>query len=349
MLAELNDRSREIFTHIVDTFCETGEAIGSETLAKRMGMRLSSASIRAVMARLESMGLLYSPHTSAGRLPTETGIKLFVDGLLQVGSLDEKEQEHIEQHCQESQSNVPRLLDQAVSVLTGLTKCTGLVVAPKSDGTLKHIEFVSLGPGQALVILLSESGTVENRVISIPQGLPPSSLVEAGNYLNARLMGESMTTARSKIFKDLEEHRVLLNKQTQQVVEAGLGVWNEDETEGQGEGRLIVKGQSHLLNEVTHLDKLAHLKALFEELETKENLLRLLDASIEGEGVKIYIGAESTLFNLSGCSLVVSPYHNKKDKVIGAIGVVGPTHIHYARIVPMVDYTAKMISRLIAP
>ena len=340
---ELNERSREIFRLIVDGYVATGEPIGSRTLSRRLGQNLSPATIRNVMADLEEAGLLYAPHTSAGRLPTELGLRLFVHGLLEIGGLAEDERRSIESLCVARGKSLPQALEEATTALSGLSHCAGIVVVPNQDRPLKHIEFVSLGPGRALVVLVTEDGLVENRVIEVPPGLPPAALISAGNYLNARLIGRTVEEAKAEIEQEIASNKIQLDELTSKLVAAGLANWA-----GGDEGSaLIVRGQANLLEDVTALADLERLRTLFEMLETREIMLRLLDASKQGEGVQIFIGAENRLFGVAGCSMVIAPYQNSREQIVGAIGVIGPTRINYARIIPMVDYTAKMIGRLI--
>lgn len=342
-IGELSERSREIFRHIVDAYVETGEPIGSRTISRRLGMNLSPATIRNVMADLEDLGLLYAPHTSAGRLPTDLGLRLFVNGLLEVGNLSQEERESIEGQCSAVGRSVPEVLEEATALLSGLSRCAGLVVAPKTNYPLKHIEFVHLGPGRALVVIVTEGGLVENRIIDVPKGMPPSSLVEASNYLAARLVGRTIDEARTEILQELESQRAELDELASRVVEAGLASW----AGGDKGGALIVRGQANLLEDVTALSDLERIRAMFEALETKEALLRLLEAANDAQGIQIFVGAENELFSLAGCSMVLAPYRNSREQVIGAVGVIGPTRINYARIIPMVDYTAQVIGRVI--
>src|SRR4051812_13902498 len=342
VLSELSSRSREIFRLIMDTYFETGEPVGSRTLSRKLG-QLSPATIRNVMADLEELGLLFAPHTSAGRLPTELGLRLFVDGLMELGGLTEAERAAIDGQCQAVGRSMPEVMEQASTMLSGLSHCAGMVVAPKTDRPLKHIEFVHLGPGRALVVLVTEGGMVENRVIDVPLGLPPSALVEATNYLTQRLAGRTIPTARSEITRDLETQRVELDALSRKVVEAGLASWSM----GSGQSALIVRGQSNLLDGVTEGADLERLRGLFAALEAKEQLVKLLDAADAAEGVQIFIGAENELFGLAGCSAVISPYRDSQRRLIGAVGVIGPSRINYARIIPMVDYTAKVIGRIL--
>lgn len=349
MITELNERSREILRHVVEAYVATGEPIGSRTLSRKLVNSLSPASIRNVMADLEEEGLLYAPHTSAGRLPTDRGVRLFVDGLLQSGTLSSDDRRTIEDQCAASGKSVTQLLEEASSLMSGLSRCAGLVMAPKNEGGLKHIEFVPLGPGRALVVMVTEAGMVENRVIDLPLGLPSSALLEATNYLASRLVGQSIIDAKSVIAKEIECHKAQLDTLTAKVVETGLATWSEVSSD---DGVLIVSGQSNLLEDVTAVADLERIRTLFGALEAKENLSKLLDATEGADGVQIFIGAENELFSLAGCSMIVAPYGredpNADQSIVGAIGVLGPTRMNYARIIPMVDYTAKVVGRLVS-
>ena len=342
-VVELNERSREIFRRIVEAYVETGEPVGSRTLSRSLRLALSPATIRNVMADLQEAGLLYAPHTSAGRLPTEAGLRLFVDGLLEIGGLTEEERTDIDVKCSATGRSVEEALAEATSMLSGLADCAGLVLAPKSETPLKHIEFVGLTDGRALVVMVGENGVVENRLIEVPVGIPPSALVEARNFLSARLVGRTLTEARAEIAAELKEHRVQLDQLTTEVVETGLATWAGESQSGY----LIVRGQAKLLENITAIEDLEQIRALFQALETKETMARLLELAHDAEGVQIFIGADNALFALAGFSMVVAPFANSSEKIVGAIGVIGPTRINYARIIPMVDYTAKVISRVI--
>ncbi len=343
VLREMSERSREIFRLIVDTYMETGEPVGSRTLSRRLG-HFSPATIRNVMSDLEEVGLLFAPHPSAGRLPTELGLRLFVDGLMELGGLTQEEREAIDGRCNASGRSFEDVLDQATTMLSGLSRCAGLVMAPKSDRPLKHVEFVHLAPGRALVVLVTEGGMVENRIVDVPAGLPASCLVEATNYLTQRVAGRNLAMAHKEIMEDLAQHRAELDALTRQVVEAGLATWAD---KSRPDGALIVRGQSHLLEDVQEVADLERLRALFSVLETKEQLLRVLEAADRADGVQIFIGAENELFGLAGCSAVISPYRDSQRQLVGAIGVIGPSRLNYARIIPMVDYTAKVIGRVL--
>ncbi|HXQ52960.1 MAG TPA: heat-inducible transcriptional repressor HrcA [Stellaceae bacterium] len=343
LITDLNERSREIFRMVVDAYVETGEPVGSRTLSRRGSLDLSPATIRNVLADLEEAGLLYAPHTSAGRLPTDAGLRLFVNGLLELGGLGEEERQNIDGRLAAAGKSLAQALEEATATLSGLSRCAGLVVAPKTEAPLKHIEFVPLSASRALVVMVTEDGLVENRLIDVPLGTPASTLIAAGNYLNARLVGRTIEEARAAILAEIDERRAQLDELTGRIVEAGLASWA-----GSGErSALIVRGQAKLLNDVTALADLERLRTLFDMLETREAMVRLLDATREGDGVQIYIGAANPLFGVAGCSMIVAPYSNSREQVLGAIGVIGPTRLNYARIIPLVDYTAKVIGRLL--
>lgn len=342
-IGALDQRNREIFREVVESFLETGTPVGSRTLSRRLNSSLSPASVRNIMADLEDAGLLHSPHTSAGRLPTDAGLRLFVDGLLEIGNLTVEERDTIESQCAGTDRSLETLLEEATAALSGLSRCAGLVMAPKADSPLRHIEFVSFGPGRVMVVLVNENGVVENRIVEVPHGLPPSALVEASNYLSARLVGHTVPETAVAIKTELDEHRAQLDALTTRVVEAGLATW----AGGEKGGSLIIRGQANLLDDVTAVADLERIRALFAALETKETLLRLLSLADTADGVRIFVGADNQLFSVSGCSMIVSSYHDARERIVGAIGVIGPTRMNYARIIPMVDYTAKLIGRLI--
>ncbi len=344
-LQKLNERSRAIFREIVESYLATGEPLGSRNLARQLPMTLSPASIRNVMSDLEHLGLIYAPHTSAGRLPTQSGLRLFVDGLLEVGDVGDEERRVIEQQFgMQREQALEQVLAEAGEMISGLSHCAGVVLADKQVARLKHIEFVQLEPGRALVVLVSEDQDVENRVISLPPGLPPSSLVEAANYLNARIRGLTLNEAKTKVEKEHATAKAELDALTQKVIEAGLATWS-----GALDGRqsLIVRGQANLLKDVDGLENLERIRQLFADLETKRDLAQLLGLAERGDGVHIFIGSENKLFSLSGSSLIVAPFENQQRKIVGVLGVIGPTRLNYARIIPMVDFTAKLIGRVL--
>jgi heat-inducible transcriptional repressor len=341
--AALDARASAILREIVEQYVATGEPVGSRTLSRRLPIALSPATIRNVMADLTDAGLLYAPHTSAGRLPTEQGLRLFVDGLLQTGEIADEDREAITLALAAAGRSLEATLGEASTMLSGLSAAAGLVLAPKSDGAIRHIEFVPLGSGRALVVLVGADGQVENRVIEIPPGLPPSALEQAGNYLNARLSGRPLAELRRLVEAEMAADRHELDALSAQVVSAGIATWTG---EGRG-GSLIVRGQARLLNDVTQIERLDSIRGLFERLETQDTMLRLLELAEQSDGVRIFIGAESALFGASGLSMVVAPARNAGGRIVGAIGVIGPTRINYGRIIPVVDYTAHVIGRLL--
>jgi heat-inducible transcriptional repressor len=345
----LGERPREVFRHLVEAYLASGEPVGSRTLSQRLPIALSPASIRNVMADLEAMGLLYAPHTSAGRVPTERGLRLFVDGLLEIGELAPDERVAIEGRISGSGRGLEDVLTQAATLLSGLSHCAGLLVAAKQDSTLKHVEFVGVAPGKALVVMVGEDGQVENRVIDTPPGLPASALAEASNYLNARLRGRTLDAARAEILAELEGERAELDALTARFVAEGLATLASPagEAHHSDEKVLIVRGTSHLLDSVEAQIDLERVRTLFDDIERKNDLIRLLELAREGDGVRIFIGSENRLFSLSGSSIVAAPYANAQGKVVGVLGVLGPTRLNYGRIIPMVDHTAKVIGRLL--
>ena len=343
VISELNERSREIFRLLVESYVETGEPVGSRTLSRRLTHALSPASIRNVMADLEDAGLLYAPHVSAGRLPTQAGMRLFVDGLLELGGLAEDERAAIDAQCRSAGKSIEQALGEAVGALSGLARCAGMVLAPKTRRSLKQVEFIDLGHGRALVVLVTEDGLVENRLLDLPLGVGPSVLVEATNFLNSRLAGRDLSEVMDEITGDLSDQHNQLDALTKRVVALGLATWG-----GSGDdGALIVRGTSHLLEDVAVIQDLERIRALFDALETNRQLLKLVELTQDAEGVQIFIGSDNDLFGLTGCSMIVAPYRDSREKIVGAIGVIGPTRLNYARIIPMVDYTAKVIGRVI--
>ncbi len=344
-LQKLNERTRTIFRQIVETYLTTGEPVGSRNLSRNLPMSLSPASIRNVMSDLEQLGYIFAPHTSAGRLPTEMGLRLFVDGLLEVGNLAEDERRQIEAQIGiKRHASFDKVLSDAGEMISGLSHCAGVVLADKQVSRLKHVEFLQLEPGKALVVLVGEDQSVENRVITLPPGLTQSSLVEAANYVNARTRGLTLGEAKAKIEMELVAAKAELDTLTQKVVEAGLATWSGGIDEQKS---LIVRGQSNLLKDVDGLENLERIRRLFDDLETKKDLAQLLGLADGGEGVHIFIGSENKLFSLSGSSLIVAPFHDERRNIVGVLGVIGPTRLNYARIIPMVDYTARLVGRLL--
>jgi heat-inducible transcriptional repressor len=346
-VAQLNERSREIFRQIVESYLATGEPVGSRNLSRILPMTLSPASVRNVMSDLEQLGLVYAPHTSAGRLPTEIGLRFFVDALMQIGDLTENDRNAIEAQVAASgeSKSLETVLTEASGLLSGLSRAAGVVLTAKSNQRLKHIEFVRLEPERALVVLVAEDGQVENRVLNIPVGLPTSALIEAGNFLNARIRGRTLAEARAEIEQRLKEGQAELDELTQKIVAAGLASWSGGERD---ERKLIVRGQAHLLEDLKALADLERVRLLFDDLETRREVVDLLGRAEQADGVRIFIGSENKLFSLSGSSTIVAPYHDASGHIVGVLGVIGPTRLNYARIIPMVDYTAKVVSKLLA-
>ena len=345
-LARLNDRSREIFRLIVDGYLAHGEAIGSRHLARLLPAPLSPASVRNVMQDLEELGLIYAPHTSAGRLPTELGLRFFVDALLEVGDISCDEREKIEAQVKAAsrEQTLESLLGDAMLMLSGLTRGAGVVVTTKDNARLKHVEFVRIEPERALAVLVAEDGSIENRILQIPAGLPPSALCEASNYLNSRIRSRTLQEVKCEIETSRNMAEAELGELTARLVDAGLASWAEPAGHG---SQLIVRGQANLLQDLTALEDLERIRLLFADLETKKDVIDLLNRAEGGDGVRIFIGSENKLFSLSGSSMIAAPFHDREQRIVGVLGVIGPTRLNYARIVPMVDYTSKAVARLL--
>ncbi len=344
-LDELNERSRGIFARLVETYLETGEPVGSRTLSKMVDLGLSAASIRNVMQDLEQLGLLNSPHVSAGRIPTQLGLRLFVDGVLEIGDISSEERRQIESSVAVG-DDMPAMLDKAGSMLSGLSHCASLVFAPKTGAPVRHLEFINLNPGSALAIMVMEDGSVENRLFDPPPGLTPSAMQEAANFLNAQLRGRTLVEAKEAITREIESQRSELSQLATGLVEKGIALWQEG-SELTPE-RLIVRGRSNLIGQTQDAEDLERIRLLFDDLERRRDLAQLLDLAEEGEGVSVFIGSENKLFSMSGSSLVISPYRDTSRRIIGAIGVIGPTRLNYGRIVPIVDYTARMVGHMVS-
>ena len=344
LLSEMNDRTREVFRRVVQGYLDSGDPVGSRTLTRTMSEKVSAATVRNVMSDLEFMGLLGSPHTSAGRIPTQQGLRMFVDGLLEVNELETNDRQRIDETMGRNSGDVGGLLDRVGAALSGVTQGASLVLAPKHEAAIKHIEFVPLAADRALVVLVFSDGHVENRVFNPPLGATPSSMREAANFLNALAEGKTLTELGTTIRHEIDSRRQEIDVLARQLVDSGLAVW-----EGQGESyeRLIVRGRSNLIAE-SETEGFERIKTLFDDLERKRDIVEFLQLTEEGEGVRIFIGSENKLFSLSGSSLVVSPYMNADRKIIGAVGVIGPTRLNYGRIVPIVDYTAQLVGKLIS-
>ena len=343
-LAQLNERSREIFRQIVESYLTTGEPLGSRNLSRLISTPLSPASVRNVMADLEQLGLIFAPHTSAGRLPTELGLRFFVDALMQVGDLNESERRQIESQVAGAGKSVENVLSEASGLLSGLTRAAGVVLTAKSNVRLKNIEFMRLDPERALAVMVGEDGQVENRILPLPIGLPASSLTEASNFLNARMRGKTLAEARAELEHARAAAQAELDQLTQKVVDDGLASWSGGDGD---ERKLIVRGQAHLLEDLRVLEDLERVRLLFDDLESRRDVIDLLGRAERAEGVRIFIGSENQLFSMSGSSTIIAPYHDRAGRIIGVIGVIGPTRLNYARVIPMVDYTAKVVSKLV--
>lgn len=341
-LTELDARARDIFKRVVEAYLETGEPVGSRTLS-RGGMSLSPASIRNTMQDLAQLGLLDAPHSSAGRMPTHAGLRMFVDGFLEVGDVGQEERQAIEARLFSRGRSFEEALAEAGSILSGLAGGASIVVTPVREGGVKHVEFVALGGDQALAVMVFEDGTVENRLMKRAAGMTPSAFQEASNFLNSRLRGRTLVEAKDEVRAELEAARRQLDETAARLVEDGLAAWGG----GEGDARaLIVRGQANLLGEPGAREDLERVRMLFDDLEQKGQLIGLLDDVREAQGVRIFIGAETRLFSLSGSSVIAAPYMTGQRKVLGAIGVIGPTRLNYARVIPLVDYTARVLGRM---
>ncbi len=345
ILTEMNDRSREVFRRVVESYLNSGDPVGSRTLTRTMSEKLSAATIRNTMQDLEFLGLLDSPHVSAGRIPTQLGLRMFVDGLMEVGTIDDQDRAKIESSMDRDDGNVTSLLDQVGAALSGITRSASLVLAPKQETAIKHIEFVSLSPDRALVVLVYADGHVENRLFTPPPGQTPSSMREAANFLNAIAEGHRLSELRPLIAAEIARHRQEIDSLARDLVENGLALW---ENAGERGERLMVRGQANLIEAGGESLNLDRIRTLFDDLERKRDIADFLEMTDTGEGVRIFIGSENKLFSLSGSTLVVSPYMNADRKIIGAVGVIGPTRLNYGRIVPIVDYTAQLVGRMVS-
>jgi heat-inducible transcriptional repressor len=344
-LAQLDERSREIFRQIVDSYLATGEPVGSRHVARLIPMTLSPASVRNVMADLEALGLIYAPHTSAGRLPTELGLRFFVDALLEIGDLPVEERRRIEAEVKAARGDtLETVLGEASQLLSGLSRGAGVVMAHKTDAPLRQIEFVQLEPGRALVVLVTEDGQVENRLLDLPPGVSTANLVEASNFLNARIRGKTLADLRGELERALAAARAELDALTQRIVAAGLASWSGGDL---SERKLIVRGHAKLLEDLKAAADLERVRLLFDDLETKRAVIELLGKAESAEGLRIFIGSENKLFSLSGSSTIVAPYRDGAGRIVGVLGVIGPTRLNYARVIPMVDYTARVVSEVL--
>jgi heat-inducible transcriptional repressor len=345
ILNDMNDRSREVFRRVVEGYLANGDPVGSRTMSRDFSEKVSAATIRNVMQDLEYMGLLGSPHVSAGRVPTQMGLRMFVDGMIEIGDPSDLDREKIDATMGNNASDVSGILDRVGSALSGVTQGASLVLTPKHEAPIKHIEFVSLSQDRALVVLVFSDGHVENRLFTPPLGQTPSSMREAANFLNALVEGKTISELQRTISKEISQRRQEIDVLAQQLVESGLALWQGDDETTE---RLIVRGRSNLLSDDGEGEDLTRIRSLFDDLKRKRDIAEFLDLAEDGEGVRIFIGSENKLFSLSGSSLVVSPYMNADRKVIGAVGVIGPTRLNYGRIVPIVNYTAQLVGKLIS-
>ena len=345
LLEEMNARSREVFRRVVEGYLVSGAPVGSRSLTRDMSEKVSAATVRNVMQDLEYLGLLDSPHISAGRVPTNMGLRLFVDSLLEVTPLDDSDREKLDQTLGSNERDVSALLEKIGGALSGITQGASLVLSPKHEAAIRHIEFVSLGVDRALVVLVFSDGHVENRLFAPPKGMTHSAMREAANYLNSMIEGMTVSSLLARFRAEIARNRREIDVLATQLVEQGLAIW---ENEGEPQERLIVRGRANLLGEAAASEDIERIRSLFDDLERKRDIAEFLELTDAGEGVRIFIGAENRLFSLTGSTLVVSPYMNAERKVIGAVGVIGPTRLNYGRIVPIVDYTAQLVGRILA-
>ncbi|MFN3701467.1 MAG: heat-inducible transcriptional repressor HrcA [Alphaproteobacteria bacterium] len=347
MITELNERSRDIFRYIVSSYLDTGSPIGSRTISKALDLSLSPASIRNTMADLEDLGLLSAPHTSAGRMPTERGLRLYIDGLMEMGTLSSDERKRIESECSVKGLSITEIISNATATLSNLSACASLVVAPKVEKPVRQIQFVLLEPGKALIILVMQNGMVENRITDIPLDVNESALQQAANYINSQIQGRTLDEIRKTLDTDIKRSKTQLDKITADLVQKGIALPSGTGGSNVHDARIIIRGQSHLLEDVKAISDLERARALLGYLEEQQNILKLVENAHDAQGVQIYLGTENKIFDQSGWSLILSPYRNANQKIVGAIGVIGPTRLDYDRIIPMVDYTSQVIARLI--
>jgi heat-inducible transcriptional repressor len=341
-VTELTTRARDIFRLVVEEYLSSGHPVGSRTLAGGGQVNLSPASIRSVLAELETLGLLAAPHTSAGRMPTEVGLRLFVDGMMQVAEPTAEERAAIERRLSRP-GPIEQALEATSALLSDLSAAAGVVMVPRREPRLTQMNLVPLAPGKALAVLVGEDGHVENRLLDLPVGLPVSALEQATNYITAHLAGRTLAEAARLMGQEIASGRSALDSASRDLVERGLAVWSEDATR---RPVLIVRGQANLLDE-TALSDLERVRQLLDDLENKQSIAELLESAREAEATRIFIGSENRLFALSGSSVIASPYRDREGKVVGVVGVIGPTRLNYARVVPMVDFTAQSLGKLI--
>jgi len=343
LYVELSDRSKQIFKSVVETYLETGSPSGSETILKKGGVNLSSSSIRLILANLQKEGLLFAQHTSAGRLPTDKGIRFFVDGLLEFGRLTQDERDNIKQQCLAKGTSFQEVLDEASKVISGLSSHTCIVVAPKNQNSIKHIEFIRLNSSQVMSIIASANGQIENRIIDDGGVYTDNILREISNYLNAKYLNKSIGEIKRNIQLEINNSKGRLEVLSQNLVQKGiLEIAPNSENP-----YIFLHGQSNLLEDEIISKDLDQIRKLFDEIENKTNFLEILENTNSAKGVQIFIGSQNFLFKHSGLSMIMAPYKDKDQKIIGAIGVMGPTRLNYAKIVPLVDYTSKIIGKVL--
>jgi heat-inducible transcriptional repressor len=340
-IGELTDRMRDIFGLVVEAYLERGIPVGSKTLTG--SINLSPASIRGVMQELEEKGLLTHPHTSAGRIPTESGLRLFVDGIMQAASPDPRERREIERQIARDQP-IEDALAAASAALSGLSHAAGIVLAPKHEMRLRQLNFVPLSDTRALAVLVGADGNVENRVVSLEAGMAPAALLEVSNFVNSRLAGLTLVEAEARLRAEIRERKEAIDAAAAELVASGLAAWSQDH---QRRPVLIVRGQANLIDD-TAAEDLDRVRRLLDELEEAQEIARLLEGARDAPGCRIFIGSENRMFALSGSSVIAAPYRGSQGEVVGVVGVIGPTRLNYARVVPMVDFTAKALTRLMA-
>ncbi len=341
-ISDLTDRAREILRLVVEGYLDSGQPVGSKTLAHDSGINLSPASIRSVLADLESAGLLAAPHTSAGRMPTESGLRLFVDGMMRIAEPSPEERAAIEGRLS-GNGPIEQALEQTSAILSDLSGAAGMVMVPTREARLAQFSLLNLGQGRALAVLVSEEGAVENRVIEIGRDITPSALEQASNYMTARLTGCTMAEASRAISHEIAAGQTQLDAASRELVERGLAIWSRDAAQ---RPVLIVRGQANLLDEAA-LHDIERVRSLIEDLESKQSVAELLETAREAEATRIFIGSENRLFALSGSSIIAAPYRDREGRVLGVLGVIGPTRLNYARVIPMVDLTARSLGKLI--
>ncbi len=337
-IPELTDRMRQVFGLVVEAYLERGIPVGSKVLAPSIS--LSPASIRGVMQELEERGLLTHPHTSAGRMPTESGLRLFVDGMMQASLPKAAERAAIE-HPMQRIGTIEDALTGATAALSGLSACAGVILTPKQELRLKQLSFVPLDANRALAVLVGMDGNVENRVVDLAPGTSALALAEVGNYVTARLSGMTLGEAEARLRREIGDRRETIDRVAAELVASGMAQWSNDAAQ---RPVLIVRGQANLIDSDTAAD-LDRVRQLLDELENRQEIAQLLESAREADGCRIFIGSENRMFALSGSSVIAAPYRDSDDKVVGVVGVIGPTRLNYARVVPMVDFTAQALSR----